>query len=150
MCVGFRKRGLILALGIALAGCGQNDPGLAKTMGITDSQRSAIEARICSYDGNDCFLPIMVNIEGGNVQVAQVEELPGKALYAGCIACHGAQGSGGIGPTLAGKSHEYIMGRLMAYKAGEKIGPQSNMMWSQASMLSEKEIHQVTEYIETL
>jgi len=148
--VGFRKRGLILALGVALVGCGQNDPGLAKTMGITDSQRSAIEARICSYDGNDCFLPVMVNIEGGNVQVAQVEELPGKALYAGCIACHGAQGSGGIGPTLAGKSHEYIMGRLMAYKAGEKIGPQSNMMWSQASMLSEKEIHQVTEYIETL
>ena len=148
--MGFRKRGLILALGIALAGCGQNDPGLAKTMGITDSQRSAIEARICSYDGNDCFLPIMVNIEGGNVQVAQVEELPGKALYASCVACHGAQGSGGIGPTLAGKSHEYIMGRLMAYKAGEKIGPQSNMMWSQASMLSEKEIHQVTEYIETL
>ena len=150
MRVGFRKRGLILALGVALVGCGQNDPGLAKTMGITDSQRSAIEARICSYDGNDCFLPIMVNIEGGNVQVAQVEELPGKALYAGCVACHGAQGSGGIGPTLAGKSHEYIMGRLMAYKAGEKIGPQSNMMWSQASMLSEKEIHQVTEYIETL
>ena len=150
MRVGFRKRGLILALGIALVGCGQNDPGLAKTMGITDSQRSAIEARICSYDGNDCFLPIMVNIEGSNVQVAQVAELPGKALYAGCIACHGAQGSGGIGPTLAGKSHEYIMGRLMAYKAGEKIGPQSNMMWSQASMLSEKEIHQVTEYIETL
>ena len=148
--MGFRKRGLILALGVALVGCGQNDPGLAKTMGITDSQRSAIEARICSYDGNDCFLPIMVNIEGGNVQVAQVEELPGKALYAGCVACHGAQGSGGIGPTLAGKSHEYIMGRLMAYKAGEKIGPQSNMMWSQASMLSEKEIHQVTEYIETL
>ena len=150
MRVGFRKRGLILALGIALTGCGQNDPGLAKTMGITDSQRSAIKTRICSYDGNDCFLPIMVNIEGGNVQVAQVEELPGKALYAGCVACHGAQGSGGIGPTLAGKSHEYIMGRLMAYKAGEKIGPQSNMMWSQASMLSEKEIHQVTEYIETL
>lgn len=142
MRVGFRKRGLILALGVALAGCGQNDPGLAKTMAITDSQRNAIEDRIKSFS--------VVNVVGGNVQVAQVEELPGKALYAGCIACHGAQGSGGIGPTLAGKSHEYIMGRLMAYKAGEKIGPQSNMMWSQASMLSEKEIHQVTEYIETL
>ena len=140
--MGFRKRGLILALGIALAGCGQNDPGLAKTMGITNAQRAAIEDRIKSFS--------VVNVVGGNVQVAQVEELPGKALYAGCIACHGAQGSGGIGPTLAGKSHEYIMGRLMAYKAGEKIGPQSNMMWSQASMLSEKEIHQVTEYIETL
>ncbi len=140
--MGFRKRGLILALGIALVGCGQNDPGLAKTMAITDSQRNAIEDRIKSFS--------VVNVVGDNVQVAQVEELPGKALYAGCIACHGAQGSGGIGPTLAGKSHEYIMGRLMAYKAGEKIGPQSNMMWSQASMLSEKEIHQVTEYIETL
>ena len=142
MRVGFRKRGLILALGIALVGCGENDPGLAKTMAITDSQRNAIEDRIKSFS--------VVNVVGDNVQVAQVEELPGKALYAGCIACHGAQGSGGIGPTLAGKSHEYIMGRLMAYKAGEKIGPQSNMMWSQASMLSEKEIHQVTEYIETL
>ena len=76
--------------------------------------------------------------------------MPGKALYTGCVACHGANGGGGIGPALAGKSHEYIMGRLMAYKAGEKIGPQSNMMWSQASMLSEKEIHQITEYIETL
>ena len=142
MRVGFRKRGLILALGVALAGCGQNDPGLAKTMGITNAQRAAIEDRIKPFS--------VVNVIGGNVQVAQVEELPGKALYAGCVACHGAQGSGGIGPTLAGKSHEYIMGRLMAYKAGEKIGPQSNMMWSQASMLSEKEIHQVTEYIETL
>ena len=140
--MGFRKRGLILALGVALAGCGQNDPGLAKTMGITNAQRAAIEDRIKPFS--------VVNVIGGNVQVAQVEELPGKALYAGCVACHGAQGSGGIGPTLAGKSHEYIMGRLMAYKAGEKIGPQSNMMWSQASMLSEKEIHQVTEYIETL
>ena len=107
--MGFRKRGLILALGIALAGCGQNDPGLAKTMGITNAQRAAIEDRIKSFS--------VVNVVGGNVQVAQVEELPGKALYAGCIACHGAQGSGGIGPTLAGKSHEYIMGRLMAYKA---------------------------------
>ena len=37
MRVGFRKRGLILALGVALAGCGQNDPGLAKTIGVTDA-----------------------------------------------------------------------------------------------------------------
>ena len=140
--MGFRKRGLILALGVALAGCGQNDPGLAKTMAITKAQRGAIENRITPFS--------TVNVLGGNVQVAQVADLPGKALYAGCVACHGANGGGGIGPALAGKTHEYIMGRLMAYKAGEKIGPQSNMMWSQASMLSEKDIHQVTEYIETL
>ena len=139
--MGFRKRGLILALGIALVGCGQNDPGLARTMAITDAQRAAIENRIT---------PFSVVMVDGVTAVVPVADLPGKALYAGCVACHGAKGSGGIGPTLAGKSHEYIMGRLMAYKAGEKIGPQSNMMWSQASMLSDKEIHQVTEYIETL
>ena len=141
MRVGFRKRGLILGLGIALVGCGQNDPGLARTMAITDAQRAAIENRIT---------PFSVVMVDGVTAVVPVAELPGKALYTGCVACHGANGGGGIGPALAGKTHEYIMGRLMAYKAGEKIGPQSNMMWSQASMLSEKEIHQVTEYIETL
>ena len=70
--MGFRKRGLILALGIALVGCGQNDPGLGKTMGITDSQRSAIEDRIKPFS--------VVNVIGRNVQVAQVADLPGKAL----------------------------------------------------------------------
>ena len=146
----FRKRGLILALGIALVSCGETDPFLAKSGSISKTELANIEARICRYDGNDCFLPIMAHNVAGGVQVAQVADLPGKALYTGCVACHGANGGGGIGPALAGKTHEYIMGRLMAYKAGEKIGPQSNMMWSQASMLSEKEIHQVTEYIETL
>jgi cytochrome c553 len=42
------------------------------------------------------------------------------------------------------------MGRLKAYKAGETIGAQSSMMWGNASRLSDEEIHQVTEYIETL
>ena len=137
----YAKKVSILAFASLISACGANDPGLAKTMGITDSQRSAIEERI---------KPFSVVMVDGVTAVVPVADLPGKALYAGCVACHGAKGSGGIGPTLAGKSHEYIMGRLMAYKAGEKIGPQSNMMWSQASMLSDKEIHQVTEYIETL
>ena len=149
MRVGFRKRGLILALGIVLTGCGQNDPGLAKTMGITDSQRSAIEARICSYDGNDCFLPIMVNIEGGT-QVAVVDALPGEAKYAACGACHGSQGGGGVGPALAGQSVEYIVGRLNQYKAGEKVGNQSNLMWGQAAGLSDQDINDLAEYIDTL
>ena len=57
--MGFRKRGLILALGIALAGCGQNDPGLAKTMGITKAQRAAIEDRIKPFS--------VVNVIGGTL-----------------------------------------------------------------------------------
>ena len=78
--MGFRKRGLILALGIALAACGQNDPGLAKTMGITKAQRAAIEDRIKPFS--------VVNVIGVNVLVAQVADLPGKALYTGCVAWH--------------------------------------------------------------
>ena len=76
--MGFRKRGLILALGIALTGCGQNDPGLAKTMDITKAQRAAIEDRIKSFS--------VVNVIGGTA-VAAVAALPGDAKDAACGAC---------------------------------------------------------------
>ena len=139
--MGFRKRGLILALGIALAGCGQNDPGLAKTMGITKAQRAAIEDRIKPFS--------VVNVIGGTA-VAAVAALPGEAKYAACGACHGSNGGGGVGPALAGQTVQYIVGRLNQYKAGEKVGNQSNMMWGQAAGLSETDINDLAEYITTL
>ena len=138
--MGFRKRGLILALGIALAGCGQNDPGLAKTMGITKAQRAAIEDRIKPFS--------VVNVIGGTA-VAAVAALPGEAKYAACGACHGSNGGGGVGPALAGQTVQYIVGRLTQYKAGEKVGNQSNMMWGQAAGLSETDINDLAEYITT-
>lgn len=139
--MGFRKRGLILALGIALAGCGQNDPGLAKTMGITKAQRAAIEDRIKPFS--------VVNVIGGTA-VAAVAALPGEAKYAACGACHGSNGGGGVGPALAGQTVQYIVGRLNQYKAGEKVGNQSNMMWGQAAGLSDTDINDLAEYIATL
>ena len=145
----YAKKVSILAFASLISACGANDPGLAKTIGITKDQRAAIEARICSHDGNDCFLPIMVNIEGGT-QVAVVDALPGEAKYAACGACHGAQGGGGVGPALAGQSIEYIVGRLNQYKAGEKVGNQSNLMWGQAAGLSDQDINDLAEYIDTL
>ena len=81
----YAKKVSILAFASLISACGANDPGLAKTIGYSFSQRAAIEARICSYDGNDCFLPIMVNIEGGNVQVAQVAAVARKAKYAAVL-----------------------------------------------------------------
>ena len=136
--MGLGERGLILAAIIGLTGCIDHD-----SRPLTAVQKNAILDRIKPFS--------VVSVEGqGIMQVAQVAELPGKALYAACTACHGANGGGGIGPALAGKTHEYIMGRLMAYKAGETIGAQSSMMWSQAGMLSDEQIHDVTEYIETL
>tara|TARA_R100001509_G_scaffold154040_1_gene115375 strand:+ start:117 stop:515 length:399 start_codon:yes stop_codon:yes gene_type:complete len=132
---------LILALGIALVGCGQNDPGLAKSMAITKEQRAAIEERIKPFS--------KVNVIGGTA-LAAVAALPGEAKYAACGACHGSNGGGGVGPKLSGKTIEYIVGRLNQYKNGEKVGSQSNMMWGQAAMLSETDIKDLAEYINTL
>ena len=39
----------------------------------------------------------------------------GTKLYAGCIACHGAKGEGGIGPSFKGQTSEYIASALNEY-----------------------------------
>jgi cytochrome c len=132
----------LIAATVLLAGCGANDPGLAKTVGTSKEQLANIEQRISS------FHPV-VNIEGG-VQVAVVDALPGEAKYAACGACHGANGEGGVGPALAGQSVEYIVGRLNQYKAGEKVGSQSNLMWGQAAGLSDQDIQDLAEYTASL
>jgi cytochrome c len=131
----------LLLASLLLVGCGQNDPGLAKKIGITKDQRAAIEERIKPFS--------VVEVEGGT-QVATVTALPGEAKYAACGACHGAQGGGGVGPALAGQTVEYIVGRLNQYKAGEKVGNQSNLMWGQAAGLSDQDMNDLAEYIATL
>ena len=76
--------------------------------------------------------------------------LPGKAKYAGCMACHGADGSGGVGPALKGREASYIIDRLNAYKAKETVGPSSSLMWGQAAGLSDTDISELADYISTL
>lgn len=74
----------------------------------------------------------------------------GKAAYAGCIACHGAGGEGGVGPRLAGQSAVDIAGKLLRYKNGETIGSQSNLMWAQSAQLSDTDIDNIAAFVETL
>ena len=71
-----------------------------------------------------------------------------RSLWAGCAACHGADGGGGVGPKLAGQTAGYISGRLVAYKNNEQVGPMSALMWGQAAMLSDKDISMIGEYIQ--
>ena len=71
----------------------------------------------------------------------------GEKKYASCASCHGGNGEGGIGPKLQGQSASYIKGRLTAYKNKEKVGRQSVMMWSQASLLSDADINDLSGYI---
>ena len=130
-----------LVAALLLAGCGANDPGLAKKIQPTKTQLAAIEERIKPYG--------MVNIQGA-VQVAQAPSMPGEAKYAACGACHGTQGGGGVGPKLSGQTAEYIANRLWQYKRGEKVGSQSNLMWGQAGMLSETDITDLADYIQTM
>ena len=130
----------ILIASLLLAGCGNNDPGLAKSMDITKSQRAAIEERIKSFS--------VVSVLGATA-VAAVPALPGEAKYIACGGCHGAQGGGGIGPALAGQTVEYIVNRLNQYKTGQKVGSQSNLMWGQAAGLSQQDMADLAEYIVT-
>jgi len=65
-----------------------------------------------------------------------------------CAACHGPQGQGGIGPTLAGQSADDIIDKLLHYKAGNKLGPQSMLMWPTAQALTEGQIGMIGVFIQ--
>ena len=71
-----------------------------------------------------------------------------RGIWAGCAACHGPDGGGGVGPKLAGQTADYISGRLITYKNKGDVGPMSAMMWGQAAMLSDKDISMISEYIQ--
>ena len=51
-------------------------------------------------------------------------------------------------PKLAGQSKDYISGRLISYKNREKIGMNSTMMWGQAAALSDRQIEQISLFVE--
>jgi len=72
-----------------------------------------------------------------------------RSLWSGCAACHGAEGQGmAVFPKLAGRSQDYIVGRLNAYKNRETVGNMSSTMWSQAGMLSDAQINMIGKFIE--
>lgn len=74
----------------------------------------------------------------------------GAKHYKQCSACHGVDGSGGMGPALAGQSVEAIVDKLTKYRNGDTIGTMSNIMWSQSSWMSDKDIRDIANYVETL
>ena len=72
-----------------------------------------------------------------------------RSLWAGCAACHGAEGQGmGPFPKLAGQSSAYIVDRLYTYKNKGQVGAMSATMWAQAGMLSADQMDQIGKFIE--
>ena len=81
--------------------------------------------------------------------IALVEKIEAKFVWAGCAACHGADGQGmAVFPKLAGQNRDYIVSRLNAYKNREQVGPMSSTMWSQAGMLSDNDIDTIGKFIQ--
>ena len=91
-----------------------------------------------------------VEIEQRKKELASADEFSSiRSLWAGCAACHGAEGQGmAVFPALAGQSSDYITQRLYAYKNRETVGAMSSTMWAQAGMLSDADINMIGKFIE--
>lgn len=71
----------------------------------------------------------------------------GEVKYLVCDACHGKQGQGMIGPSLQNRDAEYITERLIAYRNRQRVGAQSDIMWTQAARLSDEDIKNLANFI---
>ncbi len=82
----------------------------------------------------------------------------GKALYAGCAACHGAKGQGNAtlqAPALASRSDWYLVSQLTNYKRGlrgaDERDPYGAQMRTVAATLADDQaVTDVVAYINTL
>lgn len=77
-------------------------------------------------------------------------QLGGKVYTSVCQTCHGDKGQGVVGPAVAGRSKDYLLEALLAYKNGETRGNQSAVMWPQAATMSQGDMENVAAFIETL
>lgn len=108
------------------------------------------EANLIEYIGTLPVEPAAITIEG--------DAVAGKAGYAVCVACHGAQGEGVEalgGPRLAGQNDWYLVQQLQNYKSGLRAYDPSDTFGLQMkpmamTLASDKAINDVVAYINTL
>ncbi|ADV47103.1 c-type cytochrome [Nitratifractor salsuginis] len=82
------------------------------------------------------------------------DEAKGKALFAKCAGCHGADGKMkalGKSPAIAGQDAASIAEKLKAYKAGTRNAyGMGGVMQGQAAGLSDEDIQALADYISKL
>jgi cytochrome c553 len=67
---------------------------------------------------------------------------------ASCASCHGELGEGvGKNPKLAGLKRADIKAKLMDYRAGKQMGPQTAIMAATAKTLTDAEIEALGDYL---
>ena len=106
-------------------------------------ERIHLDVNIC-IEGQECGDTAIISLAD------TTKATKGSKLYAGCIACHGAKGEGGIGPSFVGSKSDYIASSLNEYKNKIERGPQSALMYAQAAALSDSDIKELSKYIVTL
>ena len=76
----------------------------------------------------------------------------GEARYGvNCFICHGQKGKGMASyPKLAGKPVPYLIEKLEAYRAGTRIGPNSDLMIMNAEPLTDDEIANLAAYLSSV
>ena len=77
--------------------------------------------------------------------------LAGEQRYnVNCVNCHGRAGKGMASfPSIVGRDADYIASRLAQYRAREKVGPNSAIMMSLVSELTDEEIADLAVYVST-
>lgn len=73
----------------------------------------------------------------------------GKAKYAEtCVNCHGRTGRGMASfPSIKGRDAAFIADRLVQYRAGRPVGPNSMLMMPMAADLSDADIADLAAYV---
>ena len=73
----------------------------------------------------------------------------GESIYTqSCAQCHGRSGAGsGSFPSVVGQEEDYIAKRLMQYREGEMVGPNSGLMRAPTRNLSDEDIAALAAFI---
>jgi mono/diheme cytochrome c family protein len=132
----------------AIISQGQPDSGMAPfgaSFGgpLDDDQIDAIVAFLRSWESNP---PVVLSPEVANVQ----SSLTALELYKNiCSKCHGKDGEGGIGPSLANPQFQ-SSNTDQAISAAIKLGHPNSSMIGWSDLLSEQQIQQLVTYIRGL
>lgn len=139
--------GLMMLIGTScLAETGNSVAGKAQTAEASRETENT-EGLASDSEGSD-------ELESSNVDTSENGQVSGdialgEMLYQEtCKNCHGPKAKGMASfPKLAGREAEYLVERLTAYRAGEKVGPNSALMAPMAADLSDDDIASLALYI---
>lgn len=135
---------LIVVSGLIWAGTTQNDPSWTGNRNVCVG-----ECYEAWREANGGGIAAMEQAKQEALAAASPEAL-GEKYYGQCVACHGGNGEGGIGPKLQGQAAADITAKLTAYRGGEQRGAQSAMMWPVAKPMSDDNIKNLAAYISSL